>query len=652
MAADCQTRRVLWVGVIVAVVMGQYLPALTCGFVGFDDNLYVTDNQYVLGGLTADGCKYSWTTFDGGNWHPLTWLSLQWDAQWSGLNPFGYHLTNVLLHALNCVLLFEFWRRITGAVSRSACVALLFAVHPLHVESVAWISERKDVLSTAGMLAALLVYEWYARSPSRGRMLAVAVPMTLGLLAKPMLVTLPLLMCCLDCWPLRRWGEVRNDPSLPVADRYPSQTWMALVMEKTPLWLLSLAFGVITIKAQNQGGAITGLVLLSPWQRLAAAVTGYGWYLQKTLWPVDLCAFYNHPLQGGNQTLSSLLTSWPFLGGAAALVIGSGMAFLRRRCEPWWIGWAWYLIALLPVIGILQVGLQAYADRYAYVPHLGLFMLLVWEGNRWLERLDPCGRVARGVMCLLLAGSSVLTWRQINTWRDVESLWRHAATIEPNSSFVHLSQIISLARERRFDEATHLAERMLTRHGRSVQPVYLLGWIHFEQSHWEKAKYYFDWTLREQPSHTNAQRHLQLTIQQLSATGKSVDKQSSPQAMSPEEKEMLRQGLAAARAGDFAAARVAFQQAVDLNPQSADSHNNLALALSQLEDHAAARTHLERACALNPENADFHYNLVRLLEVLDEPAGIEEHLREVVRIRPHDLEAKQHLERWQLRRKP
>ncbi|MFZ0772530.1 MAG: tetratricopeptide repeat protein [Candidatus Sulfotelmatobacter sp.] len=388
-----------------------YSRALRNPFVNFDDTAYVTENPNVQQGLSAATFRWAMTSTAEANWHPLTWLSHALDCQLFGLNPAGHHLTSVLFHVLNVVLVFWLLVLATGATWRSLFVAALFGLHPINVESVAWAAERKNVLCMFFFLLAVGAYGWYAHKPNAGRYLLVAGLFVLGLSAKPMVVTLPFVLLLLDFWPLQRvlgWGPASQVLPLPQA------TLGRLVVEKVPLLVLSAASSLITLVVQRPAmeAGVRGPI------RLANALYAYAAYIGKTLWPAHLAAFYPYEGYGLSwwQTLLCLL-----------LLTGVTAAVLRNLSRPYLaVGWLWFLGTLVPVIGLVQVGDQGMADRYAYLPLLGVFVVLVWGGAEWMQRqrLNPQVCVASAV--LVIAVLSLLTWWQIGTWHSSYDLWTHA----------------------------------------------------------------------------------------------------------------------------------------------------------------------------------------------------------------------------------
>ncbi|HEY6913000.1 MAG TPA: tetratricopeptide repeat protein [Myxococcales bacterium] len=391
---------------LVALVALVYWPVAGHGFVAYDDPKYVYENPMVQKGLGLAGAAWAFTSFHGSNWHPLTWLSHMLDVQVFGMSPGAHHVVNAALHALDAVLLFAVLARLTNSRWRSALVAALFAAHPLHVESVAWIAERKDVLSAALFFCTLLAYEREARSGDRRWRIVTAAAFAAGLLAKPMLVTVPVILLVLDFWPLSR---LRTRPDLWLRTR-----------EKLPLFALSAASCAVTIVAQDRGGALIGVDDLAPAARVANAIVAAALYLWRAIWPSHLAVFYPHP--------GLALPAWQVAVAAAALTALIAAAVWQRRERPFLLaGVAWYLVALSPVIGIVQVGMQAMADRYTYIPLIGIFVAFAWS----LPRARPAW-IAAGSSALVLA-AAVAARAQVAVWRSSTTLFQHAVDAVPGN---------------------------------------------------------------------------------------------------------------------------------------------------------------------------------------------------------------------------
>ena len=405
-----------------AAVLASYSSIIHNQFLDYDDNEYITNNAHVKAGLTWANVQWAFSTSEEANWHPLTWLSHELDSELFGLNPVGHHVVNVLLHAVNAVLLFLLLQSATGFRWRSLMVAALFALHPINVESVAWAAERKNVLSMLFFLLALYAYGRYARRPGLGRYIAVAGFFVLSLLAKPQAITFPFLLLLWDYWPLDRIGardmptQAGNAPRLPIA---------RLLLEKLPLLFLSAASAVITMEAQKAGGAVKDLARFSLPLRLETTVISYARYLGKTFWPTKLVLPYPHPLK--------LYPAWQVGAAVALLLLITAIVLCARDKRYLAVGWFWFLGSLVPMIGLVQVGEQAMADRYAYIPFLGLFLMIVWLIADWAadwnkSRQVPARWLAIPAVCCLLALAS-LTYRQVGYLHDTEALWRRALAL-------------------------------------------------------------------------------------------------------------------------------------------------------------------------------------------------------------------------------
>jgi protein O-mannosyl-transferase len=422
-------RWALWLGLLLfAATVALYFPVHGHPFTNFDDGPYVYANQHVQSGLSWDTIKWAFTSIgtvtpDVPDWHPLAWVSHATDTQLFGPDPAGPHDMNVFFHALNVVLLFWVLWRATGALGRSAMVAALFAVHPINVESVAWISERKNLLSMTFFLLALAAYRWYAREPRATRYVVVAVLFALGLMSKPQVITLPFVLLLWDYWPLRRMfpSEATVGSEASVDTSFPKRSLSQLILEKVPLLLLAGISAVITLKSQQAIGSINSDKALSFSLRLGNAIVSYARYLGKAVWPSDLSLFYPHP--------GTSLAAWQVVIALLVLLAVSAVVMLTARRRYPLVGWLWFLGTMVPMIGLVQLNRQAMADRYGYLPFIGLFLMVCWgaEDVARARRLSPIAlRVAAVAVLLAL---SVVTYRQIGFWGDNMTLWSHALEV-------------------------------------------------------------------------------------------------------------------------------------------------------------------------------------------------------------------------------
>lgn len=401
-------------------------------FIHFDDRRYVTENPWVARGLTRETLRWAFTTFYFSNWHPLTWLSYMLDFELYGLEPAGFHVTNVLLHAANVTLVYRVLRRASGRTWPSVLTAALFACHPLHVEVVAWIGQRKELLGAFFGLLAIDAYVSWVQRGGGWRYALVAVWMGLALMAKPMWVSLPVLLLLLDVWPLSR---LRVAPS--AAPRSGGAALRVRLIEKLPLAALSLTSSALTVIAQGLAMEASGSVGLQA--RVANAAVAYGAYLEKTLWPAELSVLYPHPYLPGGTPLAA-----GEIAASAVLLVGISAIAIAARSRPYLlVGWLWFVASLVPVIGIVQVGWQAMADRYTYVPHVGLFMAFAWAAEDTLrslrERRPAVAKLFAGVLVFLVAGCAVRTAHWTAVWRDTTTLYRNSISSTPDSHWLRFN---------------------------------------------------------------------------------------------------------------------------------------------------------------------------------------------------------------------
>jgi len=513
-------------------------------FISFDDDEYITANPHVQAGLTGESVAWAFGNYHSNNWHPLTWLVHMTDQELFGEDAGGHHLTSLLFHALNALLLFLGLYRLTGSLGSSALVAALFALHPAHVESVAWASEKKDVISTLFAILTIGAYARYARSASAGRYALALGLFALGLLAKPMLVTLPFVLLLLDYWPLGRCcGE-------PPADR----PWSTLLLEKVPFLVLAAASSWVTLLAQRSGGVLKTLESFPLGTRLANAIVAYAAYLGKLVWPSKLAILYPHPHE------------FPFwqVGGAALLLaaITAAVFVMRRRQPALIVGWLWFLGTLVPVIGLVQVGNQAFADRYTYLPYIGLFVAIVWSVRSLLDR-----KVVVVAVIVVLSTLGVRTWYQTRHWKDTITLFRHTVTVTENNYLIHDNLGKLLAGEGRLDEALEQYREAVRIRPAFTQGHYNAGVALSKAARYDEAVPYFDEAIRQQPDFVKA--HFNLAV-------------------------------CHARLNQAEPAIRHFEEVLRINPDNAQAHRNLGgilRALGRNEDagvHFAAAERLER----------------------------------------------------------
>jgi Flp pilus assembly protein TadD len=558
--------RVLCALLIVATA-AVYAQTAGFGFVDWDDQDYVSENFWVRGGLTRDGLVWALTTGHAWNWHPVTWLSHMLDYELFGLDPAGHHLTSLVLHVANALLLFGLFRYMTGSALRSAFVAALFALHPLHVESVAWVSERKDVLCTCFGLGAMWLYASYAARGGAARYLGVVLLLAFGLAAKPTLVTLPFILLLLDYWPLCRTRFGPPDPSgggLGCAERPAAR----LLLEKAPLFALSAASSVVTLLVQQ--GAMTATEHVALPARLANALVSYVRYIGKMLWPSGLSPFYPYPgLHGGEAW-----APWQVAGSGLLLLALSVWLLVLARRRYAAVAWLWYLGVLVPMIGIVQVGTQAMADRYSYLSLVGLFVGVAWGVGelvaRWPARAGRLRTLAAGGAVAVLLACSAASFSQAQHWRSGRTLHERALAVTPSSAKIHTNLGYVLREEGELDRAILLLRRAV-----EIDPAY--AWAHTELGN----------ALRAQGRFAEAIRSYRRALR-----------------VKPDEAEPLMQlALALAAIGRIDEAIAYHETALALAPDVPDPANNLAWTLathpgSSASDGERAIALAKRACRL------------------------------------------------------
>ena len=598
-----------WPAWVPAVLLGLvtlwlYWPATRCDFIIYDDPDYVTENPWVQAGLTAGNVGWALTTGHAGNWHPLTWLSLMLDEDLFGSHAAGFHFTNLILHAANAMLLFWLLRRLTGARWRSATVAALFAWHPLQVESVAWVAERKSVLCLCFGLLALLAYERYARAreaarrdPGAARAGARPIALSyglawccfaLGLMSKPMLVTWPFVLLLLDYWPLGCWQPGRR---------------RALVLEKIPFLALTVAVCAVNLAVQKSGGAVVAANNL-PWDaRLGNALISYVRYLGKLFWPADLAVIYPYP--GHYWPLGEVLLAAGLLAGLTLLVWAN-----RRRYPFLLMGWLWFGGTLVPVIGLVQAGTQAMADRYVYIPLVGLLVMLVWGGYELMRGWRGQAPVLSVAVLAAVSFSLALTRQQLGCWRNSQTLFRHAVAVTDDNFIAHsilgvvlFGQGQTNAGINELTTAIRLEPNYAEAHGN-------LGFVWLNLGQTDAAMREFQTAIRLMPKFAEAHRGLALEFDQLGQTAAAAREYEESLRLRPDAADVQNSlGLDLEKLGRPEAAIALYRQAIRLLPSRAETHNNLGMVLARQGQPEAALNEFQEALRLNPDYVIAHYNL-------------------------------------------
>ena len=624
---------------LAALTVAVYEPVRHFDFVSVDDPVYVSENPVVAHGLTWAGVAWAFTTSRAANWHPVTWLSHMLDVQLFGMAPGAHHVTNLVLHVLNTLLLFLLLSRMTGRAGPSAFVAALFAVHPLHVESVAWIAERKDVLSTFFWMLAVWAYLSYAGLPALRRGVAAATDsgsrhwsyalmllwFTLGLMAKPMLVTLPLVLLVLDVWPLGRLGRTGPAGDAPGAAR--TRTWRGLVLEKVPLVALAAVSSAVTFLVQQRGGAVSGLAVIPLARRLANATVACAAYPLKAIWPNGLSAFYPYPAS---------IPAAEVAGAILSLIAVSILAARLARSRPYLLaGWLWYLITIAPVIGIVQVGRQAMADRYTYVPLVGLFIAVAWGAcdamGRWSAR-----RVALpAAAAVIIALYAVSARAQIGWWADSTLLWQHALAVDPGNYFA-LNSLGYLSNETgRTDEAARYFSGAIRFAPDYPEAHNNLGLTRARQGRLDEAIAEYRKALALNPNLAAANENLGKALASQGRTDEAIRQFRTALGAQPDlASAHSGLGKALASQGRIDDAIAEYREALRLNPRLVDARNNLGVALSAAGRTAEAAAQYREALRVQPGQPDVLTNLGVALATLGESEEAVARSAEAVRLKP------------------
>lgn len=632
---------------LAALTLALYSPALRHEFVNFDDDHYITRNPNLRAGLSPQGVRWAFTTFHGANWFPLTWLSWQLDVSLWGLDPAGFHLGNLLLHAAASAALLLALVRMTGSLAPAAFVAAVFALHPAHVESVAWAAARKDVLSGLFCMLALLAH---ARPGRRGALTALLA--ACALLSKPTAVVLPLLLLLLDAWPLRR-----------IVDR---PTLRAAVLEKLPLLGLALAAGVLTVLAQRAGEAVQTLEAISLRARVLNALASLAWYLRASAWPTGLAVYYPHPAEA---------VSWlAAAGGAVLLAALSFGAFRLRQAHPWLgVGWLWFLLALAPVIGVVQVGQQARADRYLYLPLVGLAIAVAFEGAALFERRPALQRPLAWAGLMAVFACAATASRQLGYWRDSLALFERALAVTEQNAVAELNLGVALLERGRAAEASgRLAEAVriqpgsaegqaglgeaLARQGRSEEAERHLrtalrldarlprahnglGRLLLERGDEAEAVVHFREAISLEASYAEPYANLGGALVAEGAYLEAIEYSKQAVALDPGLAEAHGNwGVALLARGELDAAAERFREAARLKPALGSAHQNLGLALSRRQDFEGAAAAYAEALRLQPDDATSLMGLGLALAHLGRLAEARTAFERAAALRPKDPE--------------
>jgi len=622
---------------LILAILGVYWPVGNYEFVKYDDDKYVTDNRNVRSGLSWQNVHWAFTTGYASNWHPVTWLSHMLDCELFGLDAGSHHIVNLLFHIVNTLLLFAVFKRMTNALWASAFVAAVFALHPLHVESVAWIAERKDVLSTFFWMLTMWAYVSYVKRPWPVYYLATLLLFAFGLMAKPMLVTLPFVLLLLDYWPLGRMqfskSNLPNDKGSEPAEQ---KRFCRLVVEKIPFFVLSVVSGVVTFCVQRAGGAAPTMEAFGLRSRLGNAIVSYVGYIGKMIWPVRLAVLYPHPG-------SSLSMTTVALCGLLLVFFTVCFIYLARRHRFLVVGWLWYIVALVPVIGLVQVGVQAMADRYTYIPLTGLFIIIAW-GVSELTAAWHGRKVVLAVLAVaVLSAAGVCTRLQLRHWQNSITLFQHTIDVTPNNWVIHNNYASFLRSQGRLDKAVeHFNTCLKLRPSAEIynnlgNALCALGKVDDGIAHYKKA-------IALKPNLADAHYNLALTLAHQDKTAEAIAEYQEALRFKPDYVDALSNlGFALAQQGKLDEAIGYYKKTLDLEPENVVTHGRLGLALAAVNKTDEAIGEFRFVLRKRARDAEMYFNLGVLLERQGKITQAIKAYRQALQINPDYNQADEHL---------
>ena len=606
---------------LVIVTLAAYWQVLNNDFIIYDDDKYVTENIHVNRGVTFDGLTWAFTSSHSSNWHPLTWISHMIDCQLYGLNPRGHHLTSLLFHVANTLLLLLILVRMTGSLWQSSFVAALFALHPLHVESVAWVAERKDVLSTFFMILALWAYIFYVKEGNIRRYLLVVLFFVLGLMSKPILVTLPFILLLLDFWPLGRLCHIHETRKVVTGQQTNEKTDIfRLVLEKVPFFALAVGSSIVTFIVQERGGAVKLLEMYSLQTRIINAFVVYIEYVVNMIWPVKLVLLYPHP---GNS-----LPLWKGVVAGLALALITILVIRKARKIPYLAaGWLWYVVTLIPVIGIVQVGSQAMADRYTYITLIGLFVIIAWGAkdllSKWRYRKICLGTLAAIIIPVLV----VLTWKRVQYWENSITLFKHTLKHTSNNYNIHNNLGIALKEQGRTEEAIKHYLQALRSNPDYALAHYNLSNAYAEQGKAKKVLEACKQAIRIEPDYADAHYNLGVAYGGSGKYKEAIEAFKQVIRIDPDYLQAhYNLGGVYAGLGKYRDAIEAFQQVIRIDPDYALVRNNLGIAYGALGKYKEATEAFQQAIRIDPDDADAYLSLgIAYLSLNDRGSALEQY---------------------------
>jgi len=627
--------RDIWISLFLVIATSAvYWQVRNFEFIEYDDNDYITENSYVRSGLSLRGIKWAFTAAHSANWHPVTWLSHILDAEFYGLNAGGHHITSLFFHILNTLLLFQVLRQMTGALWQSGFAAAMFALHPLHAESVAWVSERKDVLSAFFWMLTLQSYLRYVRQPGIISYLPVFIFLFMGLMTKPMLVTLPFIMILLDYSVLDRFRNRKPVEKLNFLKKF------SFLFEKIPLIALAVLSCIITFEVQRKWGAVRTSEVYPPDIRILNAFISYTVYMIKVICPYNLAGFYPHP--GMNiSTVNGIISGLLITGISVLSIMGS------KKYPYITVGWFWYIITLIPVIGLIQVGSQSHADRYTYIPLIGLFIMIAWGIADFLKNRKYRKSIFFAISGIFISVLMSVAWIQVSYWKNNMIFFSHILDVTKNNYMAHSGLGLALVQQGNIHDAVIHCQKAI-----KIKPDYARAYINMgmalatKQGYLNEAVRCLEKALNISPDNVKAHNNLGVYLLQLGRDSDAVACFKKATEIQPDySRAYYNLGNIFNNQGKTDEAVRYFQTALSISPDSVDARYNLATALMKLGNIPEAIEHLEKALVFKPDDADIHNQLGIALAMNGNIKEAVEHFKKALQIKPDDADILHNLEK-------
>ncbi|MBF0119935.1 MAG: tetratricopeptide repeat protein [Desulfobacterales bacterium] len=601
---------------LIMITLAVYYKVGTFDFISFDDPEYVTQNNRIKSNLSWENIKWTFTSKTGANWHPLTLISHMIDWQLYGKNAGGHHLTNLIFHIANALLLFFALNKMTGKIWEAAFVAFLFSLHPTHVESVAWISERKDVLSTFFFMLTLLSYIRYIKKPLLSSYFIVLLFFSLGLMAKPMLVTLPFVLLLLDYWPLNRFSK--------------KGATLNLILEKIPLFIVTIIVSIITFIVQHTIGATALSSVYSIKIRIANAIVAYSIYIFKAFFPYSLSVFYPYPDPPMRQTF--LLTI------SILIIITISYAAIRTSKKfPYFItGWLFYLGTLVPVIGIIQVGSQSMADRYTYIPFIGIFIIVAWGLSQFTYK--------KIIFSIIIIVFSILTWRQVSYWENSQTLFKHSVDVDEKNIMAYNNLSAALIKDKKIDEAIEYLNKAIKIKPKNIDTNVNLCLALGKQNKSSEAIIYCYRAMKMKNIPKETHNSIGNALEQLGHVNEAIKEYYKALKLNPDYAGVINNlGSIFAKQGDINRAMTYFKDTIKIDPNFVEAYNNIGNILCQENKIPEAIIYYNKALEIDNDYADAHYNLGNIFRDKGDYNKAIIHFKDAIRIKPEHNEAHNNL---------